>query len=253
MAATKERKRHWLKAFVSIAVTFVALPHHRAERRRARFERGLSFERRVAQHRFVVPHVAARGHLVVGADLGVSRVHARQQAAAGGRRERRGRIHVGEADAACCQRVDVGRFDARLAVTAEIAVAGVVHQDEDHIGLAFGRLVARNGRQRGDGCGPQDECAGEGGSFHFGFLFSENFLAVLLLFVCKYSLFGQKKEHLFPKTYNFLTDRQTISEGGRRRCSSPPVSPAIRCRRISIACAPISSLGWPTRVTAGSR
>jgi len=44
----------------------------------------------------------------------------------------------------------------------------------------------------------------------------------LLLFVCKYSLFGQKKEHLFPKTYNFLTDRQTISEGGRRRCSSPP-------------------------------
>ena len=119
-----------------------ALPHHRAERRRARFERGLSFERRVAQHRFVVPHVAARGHLVVGADLGVARVHARQQAAAGGRRERSGRIHVGEADAACCQRVDVGRFDARLAVTAEIAVAGVVHQDEDHVGLAFGHLVA---------------------------------------------------------------------------------------------------------------
>ena len=26
MAATKERKRHWLKAFVSIAVTLVAMP-----------------------------------------------------------------------------------------------------------------------------------------------------------------------------------------------------------------------------------
>ncbi len=125
-------------------------------------------------------HTSPRAfHLVVGADLSMARVTPRQQAAACRRRERCRRVHVREADAACCQRVDVGRFDARLAVTAEIAVAGVVHQDEDHVGFAFGRLVARNGRQRGDGCGPQDECAGEGGSFHFGFLFREVFSSLV--------------------------------------------------------------------------
>ena len=110
------------------------LLHDRAERRGAGFERSLSFERRIAQHCLVVPDVAPPFHLVVGADLSMAGVTPRQQAAACRRRERCRRVHVREADAEFAQGVDVGGLDLLLSVATEVAVACVVHQDEDHVG-----------------------------------------------------------------------------------------------------------------------
>ena len=122
--------------------------HFAAERRRSGAHRGLTFERRVAQHLGVVPYIAAMRHLVVGAYLRMSRVHARKQAAACRRRERCGRVHIRKADSTCGESVDVGRLGARLAVASEISVTGIVQKDEDHvrfIGLCGCGIRCRHG------------------------------------------------------------------------------------------------------------
>ena len=62
-----------------------------------------------------------------------------------------GRVHVREADAAFAQRVDVGSLDLLLPVATEVAVACVVHQDEDHVGT-------RSRIFRTSGCGQCGNC-----------------------------------------------------------------------------------------------
>lgn len=140
------------------------------EGRRAGLHRRLPFERGILLHGAEFPHVAAGGHLVVGADLRMPRVQSREQAAARGGRDRRGGVHVGEAYAAGGEAVDVGRFGFGLSVTAEVAVSGIVHQDEDDVGTFLPTFFLCRGCRFGQGrCGCHGAEGGQQGvvfSFH---------------------------------------------------------------------------------------
>ena len=82
-------------------------------------------------------------------------VLAGHEAAARRRADGAAGVGLGEAHALGRQAVEVGRLDALLAVAAEVAVAEVVGQDEDDVGLGAGACTgaaaapetARNSRR----------------------------------------------------------------------------------------------------------
>lgn len=79
-------------------------------------------------------------------------------------------VHVGEAYAAGGEAVDVGRFGFGLSVTAEVAVSGIVHQDEDDVGTFLPTFFLCRGCRFGQGrCGCHGAEGGQQGvvfSFH---------------------------------------------------------------------------------------
>ena len=77
--------------------------------------------------------LAAAGGAAVAADAGVAGMQAGHEGAAGGGTDGAAGVALGEAHAGGGEGIDVGSADALLAVTAEVAVAEVVGEDEQDV------------------------------------------------------------------------------------------------------------------------
>ena len=123
------------------------------------------------------------GQLDVAAHGGMARVGAGKQARARRSADGRARVALCEAHARERERVDVGRGEALLPVAAQVAVAQVVGQNEEHVGAA-GRLGVAGragGRQLRGRCAEQQRAADSEGCGHgaVGVLVAEANLAII--------------------------------------------------------------------------
>ena len=84
-----------------------------------------------------------RIQLDIAPDVSVAAVHSRQEAGTRRGTDRSPRIALREAHARLGQAVDMRRFKLLLTITAQVAIAQVVGQDEKHIGPVLCRHAQR--------------------------------------------------------------------------------------------------------------
>ena len=78
--------------------------------------------------------LAFRGEFTIITNIGVASMFAGEEHATGGRTDRTAGVELGEAHPPGGKPINVGRFDLRLTVTAEVGVAQVIGEQQDDVG-----------------------------------------------------------------------------------------------------------------------